>query len=187
MTRDPILYLDDMPAHARQAHHFVAGMTLDAFTEDTRSQYAVKYALHVVGEAAAKVPPTVRQRFSQVPWQQIIGMRNRLAHDYLGTRLDIVFATARDFAPLLIVQIEPDHRATRSRSWTLKYSEPTSTRLAICDGPCRPVGRPMDACRGRRVDGSADWAALIGAASVRGGNGGSRSRHHSQPLRLNRT
>jgi uncharacterized protein with HEPN domain len=38
---------------------------------------------------------------------QIIGMRNRLAHDYLGTRLDIVFATARDFAPLLITQLEP--------------------------------------------------------------------------------
>jgi len=95
-----------MVSHARQAQRFVAGMTLDAFTEDTRTQYAVKYALHVVGEAAAKVPPDFRQRFPQVPWQEIIGMRNRLAHDYLGTRLDIVFATARDFAPLLTTQIE---------------------------------------------------------------------------------
>lgn len=107
MNRDPILYLDDMVSHARQAHHFVATMTPEAFAEDTRPQYAVKYALHVVGEAAARVPPAIRQRFPQVPWQQIVGMRNRLAHDYLGTRLDIVFATARDFAPLLIAQIEP--------------------------------------------------------------------------------
>jgi uncharacterized protein with HEPN domain len=107
VSRDPLLYLDDMVSHARQAHRFVAGMTLDAFTEDTRSQYAVKYALHVVGEAAAKVPPTIRQRFREIPWQEIIGMRNRLAHDYLGTRLDIVFATAREFAPLLMAQLEP--------------------------------------------------------------------------------
>jgi uncharacterized protein with HEPN domain len=107
VTRDPILYLDDMVSHARQAYRFVADMTLEAFTEDTRSQYAVKYALHVVGEAATKVPPTIRQRFPQVPWPQIVGMRNRLVHDYLGTRVDIVFATARDFAPLLIAQIEP--------------------------------------------------------------------------------
>jgi len=107
LTRDPILYLDDMVSHARQAYQFVAGMTLDAFEQDTRSQYAVKYALHVVGEAAGKVPPTIRRRFPQVPWQQIIGMRNRLAHDYLGARVDIVFATARDFAPVLIAELEP--------------------------------------------------------------------------------
>jgi uncharacterized protein with HEPN domain len=107
LTCDPILYLDDMISHAREAHRFVAGMALDAFAEDTRSQYAVKYALHVVGEAAGKVPSAIRQRFPHVPWQQIVAMRNRLAHDYLGTRLDIVFATARDFAPLLVTQLEP--------------------------------------------------------------------------------
>lgn len=60
----------------------------------------------MVGEAAAKGPAPIRQRFPQVPWQQTIGMRNRLAHDYLGTRLDIVFATARDFAPMLIAEVE---------------------------------------------------------------------------------
>ncbi|MDG4601353.1 MAG: DUF86 domain-containing protein [Defluviicoccus sp.] len=104
--RDPILYLDDMITHARAAHAFVTGMSLDAFADDTRSQYAVRYALHVVGEAASKVPPAIRERFSHVPWQQIVAMRNRLAHDYLGTRADIVFATARDFAPLLVVQLQ---------------------------------------------------------------------------------
>lgn len=107
MTRDPLLYLDDMLNYARQAQQFVAGVTPEAFMDDTRTQYAVKYALHVVGEAAARVPPPIRRRFPQIAWQQIIGMRNRLAHDYLGTRLDIVFATARDFAPVLITQLEP--------------------------------------------------------------------------------
>jgi uncharacterized protein with HEPN domain len=34
-------------------------------------------------------------------------MRNRLAHDYLGTRLDLVFATAREFAPQLIESLPP--------------------------------------------------------------------------------
>lgn len=107
MTRDPILYLDDMLGHAQVALRFVEGMTLNIFEQDTRTQYAVKYALHVVGEAARKVPSDIRDRFSQVPWQQIIAMRNRLAHDYLGTRLDIVFMTARDFAPQLISLLTP--------------------------------------------------------------------------------
>ncbi len=60
------------------------------------------YALHIVGEAARNVPGDIRERYPQIPWQKIIGMRNRLAHDYLGTRLDIIFATAQEFAPQLI-------------------------------------------------------------------------------------
>jgi uncharacterized protein with HEPN domain len=107
VTRDPALYLEDMLVHARAAHRFVEGMTPDAFADDVRTQYAVKYALHIVGEAARNVPSDIRDRFPHIPWQQIIGMRNRLAHDYLGTRHDIVFATARDFAPKLIAQLSP--------------------------------------------------------------------------------
>ncbi|MFO1152869.1 MAG: HepT-like ribonuclease domain-containing protein [Rhodospirillales bacterium] len=75
MTRDPILYLDDMINHAREAHRFVASMTPGAFEADTRTQYAVKYALNVVGEAAGKVPPAIRDHFAHVPWPQIIAMR----------------------------------------------------------------------------------------------------------------
>lgn len=40
--RDPILYLDDMIIHAREAHTFVAGMPLDAFAADTRSHLRIK-------------------------------------------------------------------------------------------------------------------------------------------------
>lgn len=82
-------------------------MTPDAFAQDRRSQYAVKYALQVIGEAARQVPDSIRERFPHVPWLRIIAMRNRLAHDYLGTRIDIIFTTARDFAPMLISQLEP--------------------------------------------------------------------------------
>jgi len=45
VTRDAVLYLDDMLDHARAAQSFVAGMTLDAFAQDTRSQYALRTLL----------------------------------------------------------------------------------------------------------------------------------------------
>jgi len=107
VTRDPVLYLDDMPAHAQQAHEFVRGMTTDAFTRDIRTQYAVAYALHVVGEAAGDVPAEISHRYPQIQWREIIGMRNRLAHDYLGRRPDIILATAQEFAPKLIDALRP--------------------------------------------------------------------------------
>ncbi len=107
MKRDTRLYLDDMLTYAREAHDFVRGMTTDPFIRDTRTQYAVAYALHIVGEAARNVPAETPQQHAQIPWQKIIGMRNRLAHDYLGTRPDIVLATAQDFASELIIALPP--------------------------------------------------------------------------------
>jgi uncharacterized protein with HEPN domain len=82
-------------------------MTTEAFIRDTRTRYAVTYALHIVGEAARNVPGEIRERYPQIPWRKIIGMRNRLAHDYLGTRPDIVLATAREFASQLIAALPP--------------------------------------------------------------------------------
>lgn len=107
MSRDPVLYLEDMLAYAREAHAFVEGMTPGGFARDTRTRYAVSYALHIVGEAARKIPPEICARYPQVPWQKIIGMRNRLAHDYLGTRSDVILATAQEFAPQLIAILPP--------------------------------------------------------------------------------
>jgi uncharacterized protein with HEPN domain len=49
-----------------------------------------------VGEAAGNVPGEIRERYWQIPWRKIIGMRNRVAHDYLGTRSDIVLARPRE-------------------------------------------------------------------------------------------
>lgn len=82
MTRDAVLYLDDMLDHARAAQGFVAGMTLDAFAQDTRSQSAVKYVLQMIGEAARQVPDSHPRGFSHVPWLQIIAMRNRPATNW---------------------------------------------------------------------------------------------------------
>ena len=107
MKRDPVVYLEDMLAYAREAHKFAQGMTTEEFNRDTRTRYAVTYALQIVGEAARNVPSQIRERYPQIPWRKIIGMRDRLAHDYLGTRPDIVLVTAREFAPQLIAALPP--------------------------------------------------------------------------------
>jgi uncharacterized protein with HEPN domain len=63
---------------------FVAGMDAEVFAKDRKTQYAVLRALEVIGEAAKRVPPDTQARFPDTPWRQIIGMRNIIAHDYLG-------------------------------------------------------------------------------------------------------
>ena len=105
MRRDPAACLADMLDYARDAQSFVEGMDFYAFAADRKTQYAVLRALEVIGEAAKRVPDDVQQRFPDIPWRQIIGMRNIIAHDYLGIRLSRVHATAVDFLPVLVARL----------------------------------------------------------------------------------
>lgn len=91
--------------YARDAQAFVAGMNAETFEADRKTQYAVLRALEVIGEAAKRVPPEVQDRTPEIPWRQIIGMRNVIAHDYLGIRLSRVFETATAFIPDLVARL----------------------------------------------------------------------------------
>ena len=51
--------------------------------------------LLVVGEESKKIDPALKSSFPQIPWQQITGMRNYLAHDYRGVDMELVFLTSR--------------------------------------------------------------------------------------------
>lgn len=101
MSRDWRQYLDDVQAYAAAAQRIVHGLTRDEVFGDERTRFAVLHALQVVGEAAKKVPPEVRARASHVPWAQITGFRDRIAHGYWALDEEVVWVVLqRDLEPL---------------------------------------------------------------------------------------
>lgn len=107
MKRDAMVCLGDMLDYARDIEVFVAGMDTRGFADDRKTQYAVLRALEVIGEAAKRVPPETQARFPDIPWRQIIGMRNVIAHDYLGISVPRIYETATVFIPRLTKRL-PD-------------------------------------------------------------------------------
>ena len=91
--RDVLDFLDDIAVAMAAALEFIEGMDAQAFCTDRKTSFAVIRALEIVGEAAKRIPETVRIRYPNVPWRQMSGMRDRLTHNYGNVDLEIVWRT----------------------------------------------------------------------------------------------
>ncbi|WP_420225384.1 DUF86 domain-containing protein [Pigmentiphaga litoralis] len=98
-------YLEHMEQAASDACEFVAGMVKEQFFEDKRTQQAVLMSLFIIGESATKLVdryPNFIAAHGQVPWKNMRGMRNRIAHAYFDTNLDIVWESVHKALPELL-------------------------------------------------------------------------------------
>lgn len=82
--RDPKLLLEDIRAAIEKIERFVAGMDRDCFRADDKTIDAVVRNLEIIGEAARQIPKTFKEKNTDIPWGQIVGLRNRIVHDYFG-------------------------------------------------------------------------------------------------------
>ena len=74
-----------------------------AFLAEVRTRRAVERSFEILGEAAGRLPESVRERFADVPWRVVIDHRNRLIHGYATVDPARVWATIlRDLPPLRI-------------------------------------------------------------------------------------
>ena len=111
MRRDEILLLD-MPLAAREAVEFADGLTFETFERNRMAQLAILKAVETVGEAASRIGACTRNTHPGIPWAEIVGMRNRLVHEYFNVNLARVWeAVTRDIPgliPLLESLVPPE-------------------------------------------------------------------------------
>jgi uncharacterized protein with HEPN domain len=97
--REFIDYLRDIVDAIDKIERFTAGMSFADFVADDKTSFAVLRALEIIGEAAKKVPDSVRSRYSEVPWREMTGLRDKLIHEYFGVNLEVVWKTLQEDLP----------------------------------------------------------------------------------------
>ncbi len=118
MWKDDSVRMHHMLDAAREAVSFAQNKSRKSLDTDRKLVLALVKSIEIIGEAAANVTKESQNKYSHIPWQNIIGMRNRLIHAYFDINLDILWKTITEDIPPLIAELEkiiPRENKTRSK------------------------------------------------------------------------
>jgi len=103
--RDWKLYIQDMVSFAKKVEDYTAGYSQSDFIADSRTYDATLRNLELIGEAATRIPNSVRRANPEIPWRLVIATRNRLIHAYLGIDNDTVWSIVQEDIPELLEKL----------------------------------------------------------------------------------
>lgn len=107
MQRDEAAYLLDILLAAQDAEEFASDLTFQQFAQSRLHQHAILKSIEIIGEAAAHIDEKTKRANPQIPWQDIISMRNRLVHGYFQVDMERVWGTVQRDIPHLIELVKP--------------------------------------------------------------------------------
>jgi uncharacterized protein with HEPN domain len=100
-----LAYLWDLREAAQEIVAFIKGVSFDGFTKNKMIRYAVERQLLVIGETANHVSMEFQESHPNLPWRQMIGLRNILAHEYGEILVDRIWNTATVNIPQLLKEL----------------------------------------------------------------------------------
>lgn len=93
MSRSQKQYLLDILEAIDDARRFAEDVSYAELEDDLRTQYALQRAFEIIGEATKNVDDSIRERYPDVPWRKMAGMRDVIVHKYFAVNLDVVWDT----------------------------------------------------------------------------------------------
>jgi len=94
--RNVELYIEDILNSIEKIEKYTKHTTFEKFSIDEKTIDAVIRNLEVIGEAAKNIPKKTFAKYKDIPWKKIIGMRNKVIHEYFGVDTEILWKTVKE-------------------------------------------------------------------------------------------
>ena len=93
------LLVEDIWESIEKIERYTEGMAQGDFENDEKTTDAVVRNLEIVGEAANRLPKDFVNHHSEIDWVKIVGLRNRIVHEYFGVDLQIIWQIIKSDLP----------------------------------------------------------------------------------------
>ena len=104
--REEKLFVEDISVFCDHIAEYDEGVTKPEFLKNRMLQDALIRKLEIIGEAVKNISTNTRNKYPNVPWKEIAGMRDKVIHHYSRVDLDIVWKTSTNLVPRLKPEIE---------------------------------------------------------------------------------
>lgn len=99
IKREFILYLEDMLTSMVRIEEYLGELDLMKFKMNYMVVDAIVRNFEIIGEAAKNVPPDVKNKYPDIPWDKMYGLRNLIAHEYFGVDYEMIWEIAKKNLP----------------------------------------------------------------------------------------
>ncbi|MBI1869479.1 DUF86 domain-containing protein [Candidatus Gottesmanbacteria bacterium] len=100
------LYLEDIISSIKNIGDYIKGMAFEEFIHDRKTVDAVVRNLEIIGQAARNIPQEVTVKYHDIPWREMVSMRNKVLHEYFGVDIEILWKTIQEDLPGLKEKIK---------------------------------------------------------------------------------
>ncbi|EKE00063.1 MAG: hypothetical protein ACD_22C00100G0027 [uncultured bacterium] len=108
LPKDDKIYLEHILDEIDRVEVFLSDWDKEAFlsSDITSDHYALVRSFEIIGEAASKVSSEYKKLHPEIPWRDMIDMRNKISHEYFNIEYNVVWETAKDDLPPLRKSLE---------------------------------------------------------------------------------
>ncbi len=93
------LFLVDVLESIEKIENYTSEISFEEFIKDEKTKDAVVRNIEIIGEAVKHIPEEIKEKYNQIPWKKITGMRNRLIHGYFVVDYTIVWEIIKNELP----------------------------------------------------------------------------------------